>query len=284
MLRALCLACALFALPSPARAIGDKDKLAIAQIAYAGNWNPRPTATRRMAWEIEKRTVDRGRRSSRSRCASATRPRSSATRCSTSPATRRCPRFDDADVARLRRHLQTGGFLVIDGAEPRPGGGFDQSVRALVGAAVSRASRCASIAARPRRLQVVLPVEGAGRPRRRRALPRGRHARRAAGRSSTRRTTSAAPGRATTSASGSTRSARAATRSASWPSASASTWRCTRSASTTRPTRCTCRSSCAGGSGSRDERLQPPSTSGAWSRWRRGAASAQIAGDRVRVR
>jgi hypothetical protein len=42
------------------------------------------------------------------------------------------PHFDDADVARLRRQLSSGGLLVIDGAEAHPGGAFDQSVRALV--------------------------------------------------------------------------------------------------------------------------------------------------------
>jgi hypothetical protein len=35
-------------------------------------------------------------------------------------------------VARLRRQLQAGGFLIIDAAEAHPGGAFDQSVRALV--------------------------------------------------------------------------------------------------------------------------------------------------------
>jgi hypothetical protein len=133
MLRALCLAGALACLLSStaAHAIGDKDKLAFAQIAYAGNWNPRPTATRRMTWEIRKRTsID-----------AALDPVE--VRLSDEAALKRnpflylagdgaLPTFDDADVARLRRVLQTGGFLVIDGADPRPGGGFDSSVRALV--------------------------------------------------------------------------------------------------------------------------------------------------------
>jgi len=40
--------------------------------------------------------------------------------------------FTDAVVARLRWHLVMGGFLLIDNAEARPGGGFDRSVRSLV--------------------------------------------------------------------------------------------------------------------------------------------------------
>ena len=132
MLRAISLGCALLAcLPAAAHAFGDKDKLAIAQIQYAGNWNPRPTATRRLAWEVEKRTS----------IEAALDPVD--VKLSDEAALKRnpflylagdaaLPTFDDADVARLRRALQTGGFLVIDSADPRPGGGFDQSVRALV--------------------------------------------------------------------------------------------------------------------------------------------------------
>src|SRR5207244_449082 len=41
------------------------------------------------------------------------------------------PPFGDEEVARLRRHLQAGGFLLVDSAEGHPGAGFDQSVRAL---------------------------------------------------------------------------------------------------------------------------------------------------------
>jgi hypothetical protein len=131
MLRAIWIACALVCLPTAARAFGDKDKLAIAQIQYAGNWNPRPTATRRVAWEIAKRTsieamLDPVEVRLGDDAALKKHPFLYLAGDAALPA------FDDADVARLRRVLQTGGFLVIDGADPRPGGGFDQSVRALV--------------------------------------------------------------------------------------------------------------------------------------------------------
>ena len=163
------------------------------------------------------------------------------------------PTFDDADVARLRRVLQTGGFLVIDGADPRPGGGFDQSVRALVARLFPREPlhkiapdhvvyKSFYLLKTPvGRVAAVPYLEGVthdGRLVDR--LLAERHGRRLGARQLRR--------------SGSTRCCPAATRSASSRSASASTWRCTRSASTTRPTRCTCRSSCAAGSGSRAER------------------------------
>jgi hypothetical protein len=131
MLPRLVVLSALVLLPEPGRAMGDKDKLAIAQIAYAGRWNPRATGPRRLAWEIEKRTsievvLDPVE-----------------VHLSDESALRQhpflylagdgaLPTFDDADVGRLRRHLQSGGFLLIDGAEARPGGDFDRSARALV--------------------------------------------------------------------------------------------------------------------------------------------------------
>jgi uncharacterized protein DUF4159 len=129
ILRLLCVYAVLA--PASVRAMGDKDKVSIAQIAYAGNWNPRPTGARRLAWEIEKRTS----------IEAALDPVE--LRLSDEAALKRhpllylagdaaLPAFDEGEVARLRRHLSTGGFLVVDGADPRPGGGFDQSVRALV--------------------------------------------------------------------------------------------------------------------------------------------------------
>lgn len=42
------------------------------------------------------------------------------------------PMPSDDELARLRRHLVMGGMLILDSAEGRAGGGFDQSVRALV--------------------------------------------------------------------------------------------------------------------------------------------------------
>ncbi len=114
-----------------AYAMGDRDKLAIAQLAYAGNWNPRPTAAQRLAWELDKRTsID-------------TTSDPVAVRLSDEQGLRRYPMLvlsgdqaftqpDEADVARLRRYVQSGGFLLIDSAEARPSGGFDQSVRTLL--------------------------------------------------------------------------------------------------------------------------------------------------------
>ena len=119
-------------LSGAAFALGDREKLTFGQIVYSGNWNPRPTALKRLSWEIEKRSSIE------------TTGDSVEVRLSDEAALKRhpllflsgegaLPSFDDGDVGRLRRHLSTGGLLIIDGAEARPGGGFDQSVRALIG-------------------------------------------------------------------------------------------------------------------------------------------------------
>ncbi len=119
--------------PATAGAFGDGDKLALAQIQYAGNWNPRPSGTRRLAWEIDKRT------SIETVTEAVTVVLSDEAQLRKHPllllsGDAAFPAPSDEEVARLRRHLQAGGFLIIDGADPRPGGGpgtFDWSVRAL---------------------------------------------------------------------------------------------------------------------------------------------------------
>jgi hypothetical protein len=124
------LACAL-APSGDARAFGDDDKLTFAQVVHGGHWNTRPTAPRRLAWEIEKRTS----------ILTVAEPVS--VRLTDEAALRRYPLLvlsgdgafplpSDDEIARLRRHLQEGGLLVVDNAEGRPGGAFDESARALI--------------------------------------------------------------------------------------------------------------------------------------------------------
>jgi hypothetical protein len=125
------LAALLVGSPGEARAFGDDDKLAFAQIVHGGRWNTRPTAARRLAWEIEKRTS----------ILTVAEPVS--VRLSDEAALRKYPLLvlagegafplpTDDEVGRLRRHLQEGGLLVVDNAEGRAGGGFDESARALI--------------------------------------------------------------------------------------------------------------------------------------------------------
>jgi len=98
-------------------------------MVQGGNWNPRPTALRRLCWEIDKRTsIDVRLEPVHLRIGDPELFRYpflylAGQREFTPP--------DETEVARLRRHLSFGGFLLVDSAESRPGGGFDKSVRAL---------------------------------------------------------------------------------------------------------------------------------------------------------
>ena len=114
----------------PAFAIGERSLFRFARIALPGLPDPRPTALRRLAWEIVRRT---------------------SVSTSSDPADirlgdpnlfrypflvlsgdRRFALPPEPEIARLRRHITYGGFLLIDSAEGRAGGGFDESVRRLL--------------------------------------------------------------------------------------------------------------------------------------------------------
>ncbi|MBW2734915.1 MAG: DUF4159 domain-containing protein [Deltaproteobacteria bacterium] len=114
-----------------ALALGPKTQVGLTQLSYrGGNAMPRVTGLQRLAWEVDKRTsVDM------------------ATRGVVVPmedkSIFRHPFLylggdqafalpSSAALARLRRFLTFGGFLLIDSAEARPGGPFDLSVRRLV--------------------------------------------------------------------------------------------------------------------------------------------------------
>jgi uncharacterized protein DUF4159 len=129
-MRALTLMAILLA-SGDAGALGDREKLMFAQLDYGGSWNPRPSALKRLAWEIEKRTSIE------------TAGDPTPVKLSDESSLRKhplvflsgdsaLPNFSEEEVARLRRHLSAGGLLVVDGAEAHPGGAFDQSVRSLV--------------------------------------------------------------------------------------------------------------------------------------------------------
>lgn len=124
----LTLAAAAVVLPRAAGAIGKKARFRFGQLEL-GKKNLRPTALRRMAWEIDKRTA----------IAVDLEPRPLDLR---DPALFETPFLylasdrefavpSEPEVERLRRYLTYGGFLLIDSAEGASGGAFDSSVRAL---------------------------------------------------------------------------------------------------------------------------------------------------------
>ena len=130
-LTALAAGAGSLCLPRGAGAIGERSKFTVGQLSYAGgNWNPRPSGLRRLLWEIDKRTsID-------ARAEPVTLKMDDRSLFSVPflwlGGDRGFPLPSEAELTRLRRHLTLGGFLVIDNAEARAGGGFDKSVRELV--------------------------------------------------------------------------------------------------------------------------------------------------------
>jgi hypothetical protein len=131
-LEALAAAAAALALPRRAGAIGEKTKFRVAQLAVSGgNWNPRPTAVRRLLWELDKRT-------SIDAAVDGTQVTLGEETLFENPflylaGDRTFAPLSDRELELLHRFLTFGGFLLIDSAEGRTGGAFDASVRRMVG-------------------------------------------------------------------------------------------------------------------------------------------------------
>jgi hypothetical protein len=111
-------------------AIGDRSLFHFARLNLPGLPDPRPTALKRLAWEIVRRTsVQTASDPVELRLADPNLFRYpflvlSGDRGFALPS--------ESDLARLRRYITYGGFLLIDSCEGRAGGGFDESVRRLL--------------------------------------------------------------------------------------------------------------------------------------------------------
>ena len=114
-----------------AHALGPRSKVKLAQVIYTGgNAQPRPTGLRRLAWEVDKRTsVDIALDPVLIRLADRALFEHPFLYLGGDQAFELPP---SVEIDRLRLFLLYGGFLLIDSADARPGGGFDQSVRRLV--------------------------------------------------------------------------------------------------------------------------------------------------------
>ena len=115
-------------------AIGPGSKFRLGQLQLGGGttWNPRPSALRRIGWEIEKRTsID-------VELAPSVVAPTSDTLFETPflylAGDRAFDLPSNAGIEALRRFLTFGGFLLIDSAEGSADGAFDGSVRKLVSA------------------------------------------------------------------------------------------------------------------------------------------------------
>ncbi|MBA3542167.1 MAG: DUF4159 domain-containing protein [Deltaproteobacteria bacterium] len=115
-----------------AQAIGPHSKFRFGQLQLGTAWNPRPSALRRMAWEVEKRTsIDVELE------AAVLTPMSEAlheTPFIYLAGERELEIPNLAGIEALRRFLTFGGFLLVDSAEGSTDGAFDGSVRKLMAA------------------------------------------------------------------------------------------------------------------------------------------------------
>ncbi|MET0385186.1 MAG: DUF4159 domain-containing protein, partial [Polyangiales bacterium] len=120
------LACFLL-MERPVHAIGDHTAVELRQLDYAGGHaDPRPNATKRLAWEVRQRTsVETRLESTHVRFSDATVYDSPLLYFS---GDRPFPPFSEAEVQGFRRFVDFGGFVIIDDASPEESG-FDGSVR-----------------------------------------------------------------------------------------------------------------------------------------------------------
>mgnify|MGYP001592272681 CR=1 FL=1 len=127
-IRGLATAATLASLAAPrfARAIGERSKLTCAALIYDGAWNPRPTALRRLLFEVGHRTS----------IAAAFEPAGIDLRSDALFAhpllywsgTGAFKPLDEKDVVRLRRYVSAGGFVLADSAQ-ETGDDFAAAVR-----------------------------------------------------------------------------------------------------------------------------------------------------------
>jgi hypothetical protein len=113
-----------------AAAIGAADQFRFGQLVLRSGQGARPSALRRMAWEVDKRTsiaVDLAPRT-----VSLKDPKLHETPFLYLGGDREFPIPSESEIEALRRFLTFGGFLLIDSSEGATGGAFDGSVRQLV--------------------------------------------------------------------------------------------------------------------------------------------------------
>ncbi len=111
----------------PARALEPAAMLSLGQIQHRGDWNPRPTALRRLGWELGRRTsIEPGSEAAPVRLDGPGLHRHPMLYLAGAGA---LPPFSAAELAALRRHLVYGGFLLVDSADGSDGSGFDASIR-----------------------------------------------------------------------------------------------------------------------------------------------------------
>ncbi len=110
---------------SVAQALGESSRVEIRAVDV-GQAEPRPTAPRRLAWEIRKRTsIETVLRPGRVRLAD---PRLFESPLLYWPGSEAFEPLSEAEIVGLRRFVEFGGFVLVDDDGPA-NGGFDRSLR-----------------------------------------------------------------------------------------------------------------------------------------------------------
>lgn len=119
----------LLAGPAQASQPGAEDlpDLQLALVRYPGEWNPRPTALSRLAWEIRKRTSIAV--SLETAAADPSRDELFSYPFIVWQGDRSFATLPEKAVHNLRQHLTQGGTLLVDVSDAIAGGPFDSSVR-----------------------------------------------------------------------------------------------------------------------------------------------------------
>jgi hypothetical protein len=126
-LRLATIGAGAIALPGAASALPETSLLAIGQIQHGGRWNPRPTALRRLMWELTQRTsIETTADAVAVRLGRAGLHRFPFLYLSGDGA---FPPLAEAERTALHRHLTYGGFLLVDSADGSDGSGFDAAAR-----------------------------------------------------------------------------------------------------------------------------------------------------------
>jgi hypothetical protein len=126
-LRGATAAAAALALPARSSALAQSSRLSLGIVQHGGDWNPRPSALRRLGWELTRRTsIETTNEPVPVRL---DRPGLHRHPFLFVAGTGAFPPFSEAERAALRRHLQYGGFLLADAADGSDGGGFDAAIR-----------------------------------------------------------------------------------------------------------------------------------------------------------
>jgi hypothetical protein len=118
---------AALALPRGARALSDASRLVVGHVQHGGNWNPRPSALRRLGWELARRTsIETAAAPAVVRLGDPGLHRTPMLYLAGAGA---LPPLSELERAALRRHLSYGGFLLVDSADGSDGSGFDAAIR-----------------------------------------------------------------------------------------------------------------------------------------------------------